>query len=153
MTMVLMNAIAGGGAAARTSTLRTSMLSGGGSMGNVMTAKVGSGRSNEIDDGADLTVATPTSVLTGLSSHGLGEPDSGSLGCCDPQGFAHRPLSSRPHPPNSRWEPPLESRQSTMSPPATAWKPVVSRQMTAIRRWRTLRFTEWKRIGEVALTC
>ena len=54
MTIILMDAIAGGGAAARTSIPRTSMFSGSGSMGKVMTAKVGSGRSNVMDEGADL---------------------------------------------------------------------------------------------------
>lgn len=45
MTMVLMDARAGGGAAARTSIHRTSMLSGSGSIGKLMTATVRSGRS------------------------------------------------------------------------------------------------------------
>ena len=92
-----------------------------------------------MDEGADLTVAVTTSDLTGLSSHGLGVPDSGSLGCCGPHGFTHRPLSSRPQPPHSRWETPLDPRHSTMSPPARAWKPVVSTQMSAIRRWKSSR--------------
>ncbi len=80
MTMVLMHAISGGGAAARTSIHRRSMFSGSGSMGKAMTAKVGSGRSTVTEECADLTVAVSTSVLTGLSSHGLGVPDSGSSG-------------------------------------------------------------------------
>jgi hypothetical protein len=81
MTMVLIDAIAGGGAAARTSIHRTTTFSGSGSMGKVMTAKVGRGRSNVMDEHADLTVAVTTSDLTGLSSHGLGVRDSGSRDC------------------------------------------------------------------------
>jgi len=81
MTMVLMDAIAGGGAAARTSTGRMSMFSGSGSMGNAMIAKTGTGKSTVMGVDADLEVAMPVSIFTGVSSQGPGFSDSGSPGC------------------------------------------------------------------------
>lgn len=140
MTMVLMDAIAGGGAAARTSTRGMSMFSCGGSMGNATTAKTGTGKSTVMGEDVDLAVAKPVSIFTGVSSQGLGFSDSGSFGC--PHGLAHWLGSSGAQPPHSRCVVPSESRHCT-SPPATAWKPVVSMQMTAMRRWRNWRVIGW----------
>lgn len=81
MTMVLIDAIAGGGAAARTSTRRISIFSGGGSMGNAMIAKTGTGKSTVMGDDVDLAVAMPVSIFTGVSSQGLEFSDFGSSGC------------------------------------------------------------------------